>query len=68
MYSFNSFITAIYAYGTNLQYCQLLYNEWYCLFLILHIYTGAKDTNSSKKKDTELKYRYLITQKASQDH
>ena len=29
------------------------------LFLILHIYTGAKGTNSSKK-DNQLKYRYLI--------
>ena len=29
------------------------------LILVLHIYTEAKDTNSSKK-DAELKYRYLI--------
>ena len=30
------------------------------LFQILHIYTGAKGTNSSKK-DNELKYRYLAS-------
>ena len=29
------------------------------LFLILHIFTGTKDIISSKK-ETELKYRYLI--------
>ena len=29
------------------------------LCLILHIFTGTKDTNSSKK-ETELKYKYLI--------
>ena len=37
------------------------------LFLILHIYTEEKDTNSSKM-DAELKYRHLIGHKASQDH
>ena len=35
------------------------------LFLILHIFTGTKDINSSKKKHTELKYRYPIGHKAS---
>ena len=39
----------------------------FVLFLILHMYTDAKDTNSSKK-DIELKYRYLIGHKASQYH
>ena len=29
------------------------------LFLILHMFTGTKGTNSSKK-ETELKYKYLI--------
>ena len=33
------------------------------LFLILHIYTGTKDTNLHIK-DTELKYRYLIGHKS----
>ena len=36
------------------------------LFLILHIYTGAKDTNSSKN-DIELKYRYIIDHKVSEN-
>ena len=32
------------------------------VFLILQIYTGTKETDSSKK-DTELEYRYLIGDK-----
>ena len=37
------------------------------LFLPLHIYTDAKDINSSNK-DTEKEYKYLIGHKSPQYH
>ena len=45
----NTSVTARYVYQTNPGHYKSLYNEWYCLFLILHIYTDTKDNNSSKR-------------------
>ena len=44
---------------THPWYCQFLYNDQYCLFQI-YTYLQVLKIPILQKKETELKYKYLI--------